>query len=263
MGQDEKLESLRQYARTTVLEKEEKTEKQTEDVKQSNSSLNLFSKDVLSETKIEKQENKQELKPQSSPTPNNQKLDDLKKYIQENHMSSAQTEVIQQAELEQIEEMAPEDQVEEQIDSLYNSSLVLDATGEDIIEEEINSYSKDNSKGFQFKFKLLTGVFCVLFCILTGWIIGNAIQIAQANSQIVSQVAQGQEYEINIAKYLSKISKLDDANKEMSSPQDGSLIPIEEIIPITPQPLEDPTEYEQESNWFDKICNWFKNLFGG
>ena len=27
--------------------------------------------------------------------------------------------------------------------------------------------------------------------------------------------------------------------------------------------VEDTTGYESESNWFDKICNWLSNFFGG
>ena len=68
---------------------------------------------------------------------------------------------------------------------------------------------------------------------------------------------------ISDAEYLSKISRLDSDVSQSDGPQDDSLFPIDEIITITPQPLEDPTAYEEESNWFDSICNWLRNLFGG
>ena len=81
------------------------------------------------------------------------------------------------------------------------------------------------------------------------------------SNQIATETANQQEYNVNIAEYLSKISRLD--NDTSQTPDDDSLLPIDEIITITPQPLENPTEYEEESNWFDSICNWLRNLFGG
>ena len=112
--------------------------------------------------------------------------------------------------------------------------------------------------------KTVISIWILAIAILGGWVIGNAIEIASTNSQIVSEIGKGEEYQVNIIEYLSKIGKLDDnVSQTPPNPEDGSLFPIEEIIPITLQPLEDTTAYEQESNWFDKICNWLKNLFGG
>lgn len=273
MGQDDKkLESLREYARTAVLEKENSEDQNVSNdttIDRKTEKLNLFSSDVLNETKVEPVHIKQTetIKP-AKPAPSNKKLEELKQKIQEKHyeLQQEQNDAINEVKEEEIAEeqtQTSEASVEDEVESLYNASLALKPEGEEIIKEELEEHSKDQTKGYKFKFRLLTGVFCCLLAILTGWVIGNAVEIASTGSQIATEVTKGEDYSVNIAKYLSKISKLDNANKDMASPEDGSLLPIEEIIPVTPQPLDEPTEYEHESNWFDKICNWFKNLFGG
>ena len=83
------------------------------------------------------------------------------------------------------------------------------------------------------------------------------------NAEIAEVAQSNNEYSANLVQLINKISKIKTGEQHPSDADKGSLLPIEDIIPITPEPLEDVTEYEQHSNWFDKICNWLKNLFGG
>lgn len=275
MGKDDKkLQDLRDYARTTVLEKEN-SHKETDNVNHNEAAriLNLFSNDILQETKIN---NSKEKSVTSSDTSNSINLNaDLSKEVKLNSnilvTSFKQNSKIKENNFKENVEVKPkqrtqekiEEKIEEKVETLFNGSLQVEQTDDEQLEKEINTYSK-KSNNYKFRKNLITSVFCCMLAILGGWIIGNSIEIASANSQIVSQIEKQEEYSVNIIEYLSKIGKLDDnVNQTPPNSQDGTLFPIDEIIPITPQPLEDTTAYEQESNWFDKICNWIRNLFGG
>lgn len=272
MGQDNtKLQKIREYARTAVLEKEDNLKEESKKTVSSDidtKNLNLFSRNILKSKSVEKFQKPEEIVSQNYVAPKfnintiNDKQIKNEANIVEVVKSEQKNDVIIEEKAQEINKDDKED-VEEKVETLYNSSLNIEQTGEEIIDKELNTYSK-KSNNYKFRFNLLTSVFCCLIAILGGWVIGNAIEIASTNSQIVSEIGKGEEYQVNIIEYLSKIGKLDDnVSQSPPNPEDGSLFPIEEIIPITPQPLEDTTAYEQESNWFDKICNWLKNLFGG
>ena len=291
MGQDDKkLEELRNYARTTLLEtqSEEKVEEKVDDeIAKKNAAikLNLLSQDVLEETNIQTQkEEVKEIKEVENQEQVNVKSysPDFKAYKEKfgsltiNDLVKEQVEETESKnELNKEEIYSEQEEVQTEIqneqlyeekneikDSIYDASLLETDTKEQIMEEELDTYSNSNTKSYKFKFRLLTGVFCCIMAILTGWIIGNAIEISTTTSQIGQEVTKQGDYNVNIADYMNKIRKLDD-NMKNSENGNEALSPIEDIIPITPEPLDNPTEYEEESNWFDKLCNWFRNLFGG
>lgn len=127
------------------------------------------------------------------------------------------------------------------------------------IDETFVSFSpskKEKKKEWKFRLILLTAIYCVVIGVLGAWVTTNAIRISNIN-QTINQTQT--EININYAKYIENIAKLD----QEPNTDNSSLLPIDEIITVTPLPLEDVTEYEKESNWFDNIVNWFGNLFGG
>ena len=125
---------------------------------------------------------------------------------------------------------------------------------------EIKGKAKKKPKPQSFRFKLLTIVYCVIIAVTSGWVITNAVRISNVQSTIESTQ---NSIEINGLKFKNKIESLDKLKDESESNENSSLVPIEEIITIQPRPLENPTDYAVQSNWFDKICNWFGHLFGG
>ena len=270
MGQDNpKLQKIRDYARTAVLEKEENEKAEQTNIEQDDTfnKLNLFSNEILQNTNVEKQVETQDDVSHSNNAPDYTKSTAVEKQVKKENkpIETIQKEKRQENKQKKELEITGEnkEEIEDKVETLFNSSLTLEQTGEEVIQKELSTYTK-KSNDYKFKFKLLTCVFCCLLAILGGWIIGNAVEISSTSSQIATEVGKGEEYQVNIIEYLTKIGKLDDnVNQTPPNPENGSLFPIDEIIPITPQPLEDTTAYEQESNWFDKICNWFKNLFGG
>ena len=271
-----KLEKIRNYARTTVLEPETQKDEKPEPAI---NSINVFSNNVLKDTKISQSTF---LKTQSEVAQNftpmhkfeqmkqQQQNYESKKYLFEKvtpqveesapELVEEETTVIegQTQEEELNQEILEEEIIEEQIESLFTSSLSIESVTEEDLEDDLSTYAQSEIKSYKFRFKLLTGVFCCLLAILTGWIIGNIVEIATTNTEIATQT----EYAVDLKGLISNISKLD-KDETPASPSDGSLLPIEEIIPVTPGIVEDTTGYESESNWFDKICNWLSNFFGG
>jgi hypothetical protein len=143
---------------------------------------------------------------------------------------------------------------EQQIEQHYNE--------QDIIEQfvEFNAKPKANKKAWKFRLKLVAAVYCATIAVLTGWVTANAIRINNMNKIISSTQTQ---ISLNEVKFINEIQKLDDIKNQEPDYNNSQLIPISQVIGVTPLPLEDITEYEKQSNWFDNIVNWFGNLFGG
>ncbi|MGI5842053.1 MAG: hypothetical protein ACOX6H_02005 [Christensenellales bacterium] len=132
------------------------------------------------------------------------------------------------------------------------------------VEEEIQTESFDENfvvykpkakpkkREWKFRIKLITAVYVVVLGIATGWVISNAVRIAKTNSLL-------QASDIQYVQKLKDLEKL----KEDQAKKESNVLSLEELINVTPLPLDDITSYEERSNWFDKIVNWFGNLFGG
>ena len=275
-----------------VLEKEEaeKTQQTKTPKELAAAKLNLFSVDVLKDFEyhtsnqkkiMQNKENekteKKEITPLVPSTPvvarplGKSAFSDMTQTSFQNKVEEKQDleDVVEKTEEvveEKIEEkQSLQQQVEQQqiqSESLFGEIDKIESINEEKIEEEIQISTKSKNKGYSFRMRLCTGVMCLLIALFGGWIIGNAVEIASTSAQIAETELAKDAYEANLFSYIQKIRQLDNWN-ENNLNSDSSLIPIEEIIPITPTPLKDPTSYEKESNWFDKICNWLSNLFGG
>ena len=76
----------------------------------------------------------------------------------------------------------------------------------------------------------------------------NAVIIDNMQSSIVSL---DETYQLNLAKYLKNLAKLDTTKESM------------EIIPTYPEDLNEAGDTGEKSNWFDRICNFIGGIFGG
>lgn len=269
-----------------LLEKEEtesKQEKQLSSREIAAAKLNLFSADVLKDFEYHTSNQKKILQNKDTEKKEQKEITPLvpsspvvakplvNVVFEETSITPTKQDVVEETpakiEEETVEtiEQTLEEQVENQkieSESLFGEIDKIETSNEEEIQEELQAYTKPNPKGYSFRMRLCTGVMCLLIALFGGWIIGNTIEIASTSAQIAETEMTKDLYEANLVSYLQKISQLDNWNDNNIN-SDSTLIPIEEIIPIIPTPLEDPTAYERESNWFDKICNWLSNLFGG
>lgn len=140
----------------------------------------------------------------------------------------------------QKQEQEKEQGKEQEVDELESESLL-----------DFKTQTKPKKKTSGFRFKLITGIYAVVLAITVGWVGANAGRLAETQSLIHAQDV----------KYVQKIAELDKLKEKETN--NDQLIPWDEFLPVQSVPLDDVTDYEQESNWFDNIINWFGKLFGG
>ncbi len=100
------------------------------------------------------------------------------------------------------------------------------------------------------KWSIKSIVFIILFAIFGIWGIVNISTIDSLNNQI--QLAN-ETYNLNLANYLKNLTALDSTNQE-------NMENLFEVIPTDTLP---PTSIGEQSNWFDRFCNFLAGLFGG
>ena len=151
-------------------------------------------------------------------------------------------------------ENTKEDKLVNETEKHFDQNIKIEQ--ENIVLEN-TKLRKADSKKLKNRLKVcFVAMICVLTC-LGGWSIYNAIKIETLNAQEQLETA---EYNINIAKVITNISKLDDLTNpnsitnldELSSAQIIEVAPKNELFPKT---------LEKHSNWFDRVCNWLSNLF--
>ena len=153
-------------------------------------------------------------------------------------------------------EQEPEIAEQSKVDDIALKENISESVSEEFFE--IKPKNKRKTKLGQFRLKLFTFVFCAIMAVTVGWVITNTIRISNVNKAIETVQT---EHSANIIKLKNNIDKLDDLN---DNPQESSdLQKIETIITVQPLPLENPTDYQETTNWFDSLCNWISGLFGG
>ncbi len=71
------------------------------------------------------------------------------------------------------------------------------------------------------------------------------------SNSISAYNAANSQYSVNLANLLKNISSVDSGNK------------TSELIQTYPNELMRPDQLQQQSNWFDRLCNFLSGLFGG
>lgn len=226
--------------------------------------VQLDKTEVIEDVKEEKQEQsiKENILKNTQPlyVPK-QQLDEPKEEIKTVNLFSSSafentTETERKPLFEPMVEQTEQQPVEEETQVVEQETNI-----EPVVEEffEVKAKPKQKNKFSQFRLKLFTAVFCVIMATTTGWVVTNAVRTANLNKSIeISQT----KYDDNARKLYKNLEKLKDLDSQ--NPEDNtSLDIIEEIITLQPLPLENPTDYEKSSNFFDALCNWISGLFGG
>ena len=98
--------------------------------------------------------------------------------------------------------------------------------------------------------KIKIWVMGILLAIFGVWGIGNIITVENVGAQI-AEVST--EYSLNLATYLKNLTSLDATNSEN----------MNNLFQTIPEEESPASEVGQQSNWFDRICNFITGLFGG
>lgn len=151
-----------------------------------------------------------------------------------------------------------EELVEEEVEVESKVSSVIEKPNYDYIEtlsdsqrEKIFKIEKEEKVKEKPKpSKIKVWVAGILLAIFGVWGICNVVTVENVGAQIAEVSA---EYSLNLAKYLKNLTSLDATNSE-------NMNNLFQTIPEEESPAADVAE---QSNWFDRICNFITGLFGG
>lgn len=261
MEQDEKkLEKLRSYALTTVFEKQEPITSFDEEIEplvesklNSGKILKAFeNKLAIHQPTTEKSLNVLAVTPEVKSEIIAETNVEVKVQTNINEQNAVKDNEVDKKDINQEELVYKAQQ------DVISATNEIESSNSQLIKEELSINAAPKNSGFRTK--VFAGAFACLIALFGGWVISNTVNIANTYNSIGIENATSEANQLKIGKLIKEINALD--NDREPNP-DSTLVPIEDIIPITPLPLENPTSYERESNWFDKICNWLSNIFGG
>lgn len=73
----------------------------------------------------------------------------------------------------------------------------------------------------------------------------------ELSDSISAYNAAQSEYSVNVATLMQKIASVDSGNK------------MSELVETFPEQLLRPGDFEEQSNWFDRLCNFLSGITGG
>lgn len=151
-----------------------------------------------------------------------------------------------------------QEQVAQETIASAKSSSVIESPNYDFIEtlspeqrqkifkEEVKE--EESVKAKPNRFKLI--IFSILFAIFGIWGIVNIATLDNLSSQISNL---SYEYDMNLIRYLNNLYQIDITNSD-------NMQNLFETIPKEDLPA---TSMGEQSNWFDRFCNFISGLFGG
>ena len=100
---------------------------------------------------------------------------------------------------------------------------------------------------------------------LGGLSIYNAVNINNINNQITETTVNLNNVNNDIKKVISNIDELTDEDNVLQNARELGLKEVTEENKVNIELLEknNVEDYKGQTNFFDKICNFFRNLFGG
>lgn len=131
---------------------------------------------------------------------------------------------------------------------------------EEDLEEQAKAEKKQRAKKVKFRIKFISIAVCIAIALFSGLAIHNAVKITKLSSEISTSQTQ---VEVNTAKYIYKISKLDDLIEDgKKAPVDSFQIGADRYLESFPEEIQDVTEIAESSNWFDRFVNKIRKFFG-
>ena len=135
-------------------------------------------------------------------------------------------------------------------------------------ERETLSVEKVESKP-QFKLKSKAKVWLVAFSaiivMLFGLCIYNGVHINNLNNQINQTTTSITDVNKDIEKVIKDIGKLTDEQEILNNASDLGYQEVTDAnnVQIELEKKNEVEDYQSQTNFFDKICNFFRNMFGG
>lgn len=123
-----------------------------------------------------------------------------------------------------------------------------DEQREKIFKIDYNVEEKSEAKPKTSKFKII--MFSILFAIFGVWGVVNIAELDSLSSSI-SDITS--EYNMNLLSYLNNLHNIDATNSQN----------MENLFETIPKDELPPNTISEQSNWFDRFCDFIGGLFGG
>lgn len=139
---------------------------------------------------------------------------------------------------------------QEEVKAEQASQKIIEKPNYDLIEENKKIVKLHSKKKEKKKVSKKTAGIVMSCALAAGAIIcvTNAVLIDNMNANYI-QIDE--TYNMNLASYLRQIYNLDSAQNSM------------ELVETYPEEMLDAGDFGEQSNWFDRLCNFINGLFGG
>lgn len=188
-----------------------------------------------------------------------------------NYSSSKLEKVYEKYELleEEPQESLGEDYVEETPRQSEFSKLLRNQTSFEEVEEKIvvETPLRQEKVKLELNERTKLAVFTYAFCaVMLGFLlVYNAFAIGNINSNINNLNSSIEAEQIKIDRVIKDIGNMTDEDNILDLASDLSFSELDagQIINVNLYTKQQPISYTGQTNWFDKLCEFVKGVFGG
>ena len=209
-----------------------------------------YEDDILVETENEVLiETEEETKEQSSAYKNFPKYSDekLERVYNKYDFSKSYNPNSRKKETESFEKFVKHNSEED----VYEESFTVEKTSE-------QNKSSQNTK-FNI-FKICGTAICFMLIILSMINLATITNLEQSINKTQNQISQT---EVNVGKLIQDVGKLTNKDDLLNEATQNGMEQVEQEIEIVLNEKNNIIEYESKTNFFDKICEFISNIFGG
>lgn len=161
----------------------------------------------------------------------------------------------------------PKKQTETQKQGKEFEKFVTEQNSYEAEKETVLVEKTQQKSAFKLKNKAKVWLFSIIsiLVMLGGLAVYNGITINNINNQITETTTSINNYNSEIKKVISSIDRLTDQDNILDSADQLGLSEATEENKVTIE-LEEKNiveDYKSQTNFFDKICNFLRHLFGG
>ncbi len=192
-----------------------------------------------------------------------EKFEANQRELEKKYLESQQTQIEEKTpeiEPEQIQEIQEQEMISDKPTFEGMQEIELADVVQEVPDVQNDVQAKQKFKKAKFRVKFITIAVCIAIAMFSGLAIYNAVEINRLNTQIATNQTK---VEVDTAKYIYKISKVDDLIEDgKKAPVDTFQIGADKYLESYPEEIEDVTQITQESNWFDRFVQSIRNFFG-
>ena len=132
---------------------------------------------------------------------------------------------------------------------------------EESISVETSKSQEKNLNSKKFSVFKVCGIFvCALLIILS---MINLATITDLEKKVDTTQKEINQMEVNVGKLIQDVGKLTDEEELIDQATQNGMEQINQEVKITLNDKNTVVQYESKTNFFDKICEFISNIFGG